>query len=365
MERRGKFWNSEVDKWQDIDKMEKYESKGIFPFLQLPGEVREQIYPLVFAQAGPHRHSNNYRGTISTNLLATCRQIHNEAGHLPLALNRLWFASPFAAFNFFGFQLQPHQARLVTSLRLDINGAEEAESSCLLLLLRQLGKLEITSMEVIMKGRINHTYFIDYDCFIPKFCPLKTLERFDLVIPSGLIHKNQKKRILHDARKVLLKQTSELSTVRKRKAKFGDDHFSKIVKLGSDNSDSSSEESVFSRHNSVAATESPSSSLSSPGRYQQLREQDYPLHDYVLAVHANMREFASSLGPLAAHVRIRLDQARKAIENDDEPRFNELEGSILSTLGEQFEATKIAFEQNQRSFPRLATQGKLKRRVSF
>ena len=70
---------------------------GKFPFLKLPGEIRDKIYRYNMKQYNMHRKRSPYfKGTIETALLSTCRLINKEARHIPLSINTLFICKPFS-----------------------------------------------------------------------------------------------------------------------------------------------------------------------------------------------------------------------------------------------------------------------------
>ena len=122
-----------------------FEAKGTFPFLSLPNELRQNIYLEAFLQSGSHRVSPNHRGTIHTALLRTCRQVYEEAGHLPLALNQPCFKNANYAHDFIGFSLTAFTRPLFSSLVIELDFSE-LYGVALKLLLRRLANLRVKKM---------------------------------------------------------------------------------------------------------------------------------------------------------------------------------------------------------------------------
>ena len=179
--------------------------KGVFPFLQLPGELREKIYGFVFLQDGNRRNSSYHRGTIHTALLRTGRLIYQEAGNLPLSLNTLNFSSALYALNFFGFLLMPLQEYLVTSIHIEFFYHEFSSPSWELLLC-QLGKMPITQLSLTIKGGYTKEAFLGHKCFTARFtAEMKNIESFNVTLGSGLITRSVKEEIQEEMREAVVK----------------------------------------------------------------------------------------------------------------------------------------------------------------
>ena len=196
---------------------ERYQREGTFPFLKLPGETREKIYGFAFLQDGNQRESGFHRGTIHTALLSTCRQIYNEACHLPLTVNKLCFGSAIFAHHFLGFLLQPPQQALVTSMHIELY-MDEFPTSSWTLLLRELAKTPISHLSLTVKGGVTGKEFTGHTCFTNRFKVLK-LKTFDLTLTSAHIKAEEKKDIQENMRKALIKDYSRPKELKNAKAK--------------------------------------------------------------------------------------------------------------------------------------------------
>ena len=181
-----------------------YLREGVFPFLKLPGEIREKVYDYAFLQDGEQRKCANHRGTIHTALLGTCRQINNEARNLPLTRNRLCFNSPIYALDFLGFQLAPSQRDLVTGLHIEFYIGESSNSSWTLLL-RELSKMSITHLGQTVKGKFPLGAVSEHVCFTNRLKVLKDLKTFDLILTPGSIAKSEKESTQETMRENLIK----------------------------------------------------------------------------------------------------------------------------------------------------------------
>ena len=182
-----------------------YKRRGIFPFLDLPGEIREQIYGFSFLQDGKQRKAASHRGSIHTALLGTCRQIYNEARHLPLTINTLCLS----ANEFLGFSLAPTQKDLVTSIHIEVNMMYFQKDSSWELLMRELAKMPISHLGLTVKGGVRKEEIkeeiLGHTGFTNSFKVLKGLKTFDLILGSAFIKAKDKEEIQEEMRETLLK----------------------------------------------------------------------------------------------------------------------------------------------------------------
>ena len=152
--------NCHENMWEDLDYCDipNFFREGVFPFLKLPGEIREKIYGFSFLQDGMQRKCASHRGSIHTALLGTCHQINHEARHLPLTINKLCFSSAISAHDFLGFLLSPTQRDLVTGMHIEFH-MRDFHNSSWQLLLRELAKMSISHLELTIKGGVPKTQF--------------------------------------------------------------------------------------------------------------------------------------------------------------------------------------------------------------
>ena len=195
-----------------------YDRRGVFPFLELPGEIREKIYSFSFLQYGKQRKAASHRGSIHTALLGTCRQIYNEARHLPLTINKLCFSSALSAHDFLGFLLAPTQKDLVTSIHIEFHMMEFPDSSWQHLL-RELAKMPITHLGLTVKGGVPKEQMLGHTCFTNRFKVLKGLKTFDLVLASAFIKAQDKKEIQEEMRETLIKDYRRSKLIKLTKPK--------------------------------------------------------------------------------------------------------------------------------------------------
>ena len=195
-----------------------YKREGVFPFLNLPGEIREKIYGFSFLQDGKQRKAASHRGSIHTALLGTCRQIYNEAHHLPLTINQLCFSSSLTAHDFLGFLLAPAQRALVTSMHIEFHMEDFANSSWVLLM-RELAKMPITHLSLTVKGGVPKGQMSGHTCFTNRFNVLKGLKTFDLILGSAYIEDEDKKDIQEEMRETLIKNYTRPKQLKMSKSK--------------------------------------------------------------------------------------------------------------------------------------------------
>lgn len=195
-----------------------YEREGIFPFLTLPGEIREKVYGFVFLQDGKQRKAASHRGSIHTALLGTCRHIYNEARHLPLTINKLCFGSSLFAHDFLGFLVAPTQRDLVTDMRVE-SYFFDLSSSSWQLLLRELVKMPISHLGLTIKGRVFKQQVSGHTCFIDRFKVLKGLKTFDFILTSAFIEDKDKKEIQEELREKVIKGYHRPKELEKSKGK--------------------------------------------------------------------------------------------------------------------------------------------------
>ena len=205
-ERDGMGMRFEHGVLKDCDLDPPYERSGIFPFLTLPGEIRDQIYGYAFLQDGNRRQDGNgfHRGSIHTSLLATCRQIHNEAGDMPLSVNQLSFENVLRALDFVGFSLAATQRHLLTTVNIEFFWPEHLHPGWDVLL-RELGKLPLTHLSLMIKGGIPKEALLGHNCFVNRIAlHIKGLESFDVTLGSGRIPQKSKMVIQEEMREVLI-----------------------------------------------------------------------------------------------------------------------------------------------------------------
>ena len=195
-----------------------YKREGVFPFLALPGEIREKIYGFAFLQDGKQRKTASHRGSIHTALLGTCRQIYNEARHLPLTINKLCFGSPLFAHDFLGFLLAATQRDLVTGMHIELY-IFDFSSSSVQLLMRELVKIPISHLGLTIKGRVFKQQVSGHTCFIDRFKVLKGLKTFDFLLTSAFIEDEDKKEIQEEMREKVIKGYVRPKELKKSKGK--------------------------------------------------------------------------------------------------------------------------------------------------
>lgn len=191
--------------WYEDDDRYEYVREGEFPFLELPGEIRDKIYGYAFLQDGTRRDESTrcHRGSIHTALLGTSRQVYREAGHLPLSVNTINFSSPLYGLDFLGFSLVPKQKELVTSVHVEFDYADIPTPSWRLLI-KHLAKMPITNLILTIKGRYSKDAFLGHKCFAQLFADMNGIESLDIVLCSKLLGTKAKEEIQEEMRETII-----------------------------------------------------------------------------------------------------------------------------------------------------------------
>lgn len=319
-----------------------YMREGVFPFLKLPGEIRDKIYSYAFLQDGKQRKCASHRGTIHTALLGTCRQIYDEAHHLPLTINQLWFDSPIFAHDFLGFLLAPTQRHLVTGMHIEFYIGDFSNSSWTLLL-RELTKVAITHLGLTVKGKYPKEAVSEHVCFTNRFKVLKSLTTFDLIMTPSSISKGEKKDIQETMRESLIKDYVRPKQLKRSKAKRtastegneGPTKQAKKAKKGNS----------MTKYQAAIVTSPNSGRLSLRSRKPErdtVKAAKERTKQVLLGQYSQLRKYATSLDSDATPVKIRLEQAREAVEAVDETTFEKLAHGIFLTLEERYNKIAVA-----------------------
>lgn len=318
----------------------RYEREGVFPFLKLPGEIRDKIYGYAFLQDGKQRKCASHRGTIHTALLGTCRQVYREASSLPLTINQLCFDSPTFAHDFLGFLLAPTQRDLVTGMHIEFYIGDFSNSSWTLLM-RELTKMAITHLGLTVKGKYPKEAVSEHVCFTNRFKVLKSLKTFDLILTPSSISKGNKKGIQETIRESLIKGYVLPKELKKPKAKRAastesNEYSTKLTKRPKKGNSMTKYQAKI-----VASPKSGSLGVRSrkPER-DAAKAAKERAKQFLLGQYRQLKEYATSLDANAAPVKIRLEQAREAAEAIEEANFEKLAHGIFLTLEERY--NKIA-----------------------
>ena len=344
-------FDDESESWviQDSEEEveEEYVHEGVFPLLDLAGEIRAKIYDYTMLADGKQRNSGFFKGRIHTSILSTCRQINSEARHVPLTVNELCFQSSLDALNFFGFYLAPSQRNLVTSMHLDLGGIPELHHPSFRMLMKQLAKHKIIHLGITLMGPLEKSYFTSHDCFTLAFGIMKYLKSFDLILGSYEITEKEKKEIQESVREVLVKgyvKTLPGPKLKVRKMKGGckvavsegsSQELSSKRKASPDSpaqAPKKNAKKAKTAHNARPKTRS-SLSATTKASVKSVRED-------LLKKYAFLDAYARTFDTDASGVSIRLDQARTAAEASDQKLFGDKVASVLRTLNGQQAAIK-------------------------
>ncbi|KAL6718483.1 hypothetical protein ACLMJK_004574 [Lecanora helva] len=297
-----------------------YDRKGVLPFLKLPGELRSKVYGYAFLQDGNQRLSPYHRGTIHTAILRTCRLIYKEAGKLPLTLNTLNFASGLYTLSYLGFYLMPGQKNLLTSIHIEFYYRDFTCDSWYLLF-RQLATMPITHLGLTVKGPCPKDVFLGHKCFVNRFAAhLKGIKTLNITLGYAGFGKKTKDQIQEEMRKGLINGYKPKKSNQKRVASsgHGDPRPTKQAKKSSNKTSIQTKLMVSPKSARLAA--------------KPQKAELGPMKQYLQSRYNKLEEFAKSIDTDAASVKIRLEDARKAVQELDGPKFEQLAQDILKTL---------------------------------
>ena len=152
-------------------------------------------------------NSPYHRGSISTALIKTCKQIHYEAHYLPLTLNRLSFRNPLSAYVFCIFDYSPTTplTNLITSI--DIEYSYFAPNHVVWqVLIAELAKRKLKHLGLTIAGGIIKQSIFENEGFIERFLPLRgSLTSVDMRIGSDFVTRFEGKDCVEWVRRMLLR----------------------------------------------------------------------------------------------------------------------------------------------------------------
>lgn len=330
---------------EEFEEMKPKLQPGVFPFLKLPGEMRNKVYHYNMKQYDRWRRSPYFKGKIETALLSTCRQINKEARHIPLSINTLSFIDPFHAYRFLGFGVVPSQKQLLTSVHIDVHGMGDFHGLFVGYLMPELAKMSLKHLGVTLQGRIEGDWFTKIKCLEKCLAQVKDLATFDLVIGSGVIHKAAKDKIVDALRKKLVKEPEAANNPLKRKAGTDDPvESAEILARGS---------KKLARASSLTAKP-----RMNPGKKSKTKEApvlenkswpDEKLVKDMIHKYDRLEGYARTYDERATSVKIRLERAYEAATEGKKEEFETLAEDILSTLEAHF--AKIVTSRNLLPYP--------------
>jgi len=325
---------------EDLSKM--YNPKlqpGVFPFLKLPGELRDKIYHYHLKAYGHRRKSTYYKGTVDTALLGTCRQINKEARHLPLSINMLSFVSPFQAYRFLGFKVQPAQKQLIKSVHVDVHGIQDFHATFahyLVVELAKLSSLSLSHLSITLQGRIEADWFTKDRCFEICLLEVKGLASFDLIIGSRVIKDVTKGKIVDALRKKLLKASEPATNPLKRKA-------SADVPMEETAVPSQGSKKVATTKSRKTGERKAKTEKLSPSK-EDITGPSPDSVNGLMKKYDRLVDYARAYDPEASSVKIGLEKAREAANEGKNEDLERLAEDILSTLEAQY--ARIATAHN-------------------
>lgn len=310
---------------------------GTFPFLRLPGELRDKIYHYNMSQYGSHRKSPYFKGTIEVALLSTCRQINQEARQLPLLLNTLSFETPFEAYRFLGFGVLPSQRQLVKSVHVNVHVIEDllhdvhSLNKSLVIFrqyfLPQLAKMTLRHLAITLQGRIDTEWFPELIWSDTGLSGVRGLASFDLVIGSGVIDDTVKCEFAETVRRKLMEAPVVAQNPLKRKASddiLVDD--AAIPAWGS--------RKVTTTESKMIAGWKAKTKKHTTSNITAVQEQESV--SGLMKKYDRLREYACTYDSEATFVKIRLGRAYDAASQGNDQEFETLAEDILGTLEAHF-----------------------------
>ncbi|KAI9881297.1 MAG: hypothetical protein M1830_005583 [Pleopsidium flavum] len=342
----------DIESWrlEEFNEMKPKLQPGVFPFLKLPGELRNKVYHHNMKQYDRRRRSFYFKGKIDTALLSTCRQVNKEARHIPLSINKLSFASPFHAYRFLGFGVASSQKQLVRSVHIDVHGMEDFHGLFVGYLLPELAKMSLKHLGVTLKGRIEADWFTKIKCLEKCLTQVNGLTTFDLVIGSGVISKVAKDKIVDALRKKIVKDPGAANNPLKRKATTDDPVESTETPARASKK--------LARASSLAAKREKNLEKKSKTKKAPVQEDNSWPHEKLikdlLHKYAQLKEYARTYDERATSVKIRLERAYEAATEGKEEEFEKLVEGILITLEAHF--AKIVTSRKLLPYP-LSSSG--------
>ncbi len=295
---------------------------GTFPFLRLPRELRDKIYHYNMSQYGSRRKCPYFRGNIEVALLSTCRQINQEARHLPLSINTLSFSDSFQAYRFLGFGVLPSQRQLVKSVHVDVHGIGDLHGIFRQYLMPQLAKLMLRHFAITLQGRIEAKWFTEFNCLETCLLEVKGLASFDLVIGSGVIN-DVKSKIVETIRRKLVEAPVAAQNPLKRKA--SDDILVEDAAIPARGS-----RKVATTKSKKIAGWKVKTKKHSTSEITAVQEQESV--SGLIKKYDRLKEYACTYDPEATSVKIRLGRAYEAASEGNDQEFETLAEDILRTL---------------------------------
>ncbi|MDI1490974.1 MAG: hypothetical protein OHK93_002179 [Ramalina farinacea] len=165
--------------------------------LALPAELRLQIYSLAltasFDVSPQPAYNAVFVGTVDTDLLLTCRQIHAEARTIPFAVNRFYFYEWYDSSTYnvkrFLSALQPWQRACLKRLEFTVVEEELAEWRCQTLedVLRLLQDSRVAKLRVRMRGPGQRHWVVEAEGkdVLAKYLYARGTERMQRIYGAG------------------------------------------------------------------------------------------------------------------------------------------------------------------------------------
>ena len=273
-------------------------------------------------QEGRKRMSPYFKGRVDLSILLTCRKIYNEAWCIPLAVNQIWFASPFHGLEFFA-SLTARQRKLIKDCSLDVHIWELLGSGSVTQMFHQpldslaakLTKLKLNGFGLTLMGPMStemYNYVASKLDFVFGFKEVRDLR---VVIAS---------EVLSDDAKHTIGQNIKAAETRAPKRKFFDTHSEQNPHPSFKRIRTISSSAVIKMAHNTAAQPARSSAQIAFTRAQLL-------YDW-----QRLDTYARASPEAYQLVHIRMPRARQLAEQANITEYDAVTNSIKRTLNDHY-----------------------------
>ncbi|MCJ1251780.1 hypothetical protein MMC30_009018 [Trapelia coarctata] len=313
--------------------------QGPLGFTDIPYDVRKMIYMITMRQKGEDRKSPYFKGKIDINILLTCKMIYSEARYIPLAINHIWFASPFHGVRFLR-SLTLRQRKQIKDCSLDLHVSElmgsvtpmvaSKFSTPLQVLAGQLTDLELNGFGLTLMGPMNAEAYnrVGYQLdFVFRFTHMKEMR---VVIGSVFLSEDAKELIKRN----LKNAEAPVAPVKKRlyySPEFEQRENSKRPRIEQLESEPANTEMASNTSAAMPASIS-----------EQLLQHWERIDNY-----AKLNEEAYQ------RVHVRLPRAREFAEQANIVKYNALVASVMKTLDEFYQQQFAVLRKIRKAYNEL------------
>ncbi|KAI9820193.1 MAG: hypothetical protein M1827_005815 [Pycnora praestabilis] len=311
------------DEWALIEDEEP--RAGVFPFLQLPGEIRNRIYGYALMASGKKRKSHTFKGKkIETAILKTNRQINKEARHIPLLINELSIVDPFHAEQLLTSIILPQQRQLINRVQVNVQGFIELNSPLFSLFCKELTKVPIPHLRITLRGGIDPDWLFNHSCLENLLSRNKGMKTFTMEICDANIAATDKVQFDENLRMKIMARWRTQSS-----GSIGP-NINVPAPLPARKQDQSTKwPSKAARNSAINGQEKPlSNERGIPTKAEVAAKAAKKLVKELQVAWGYLAQYADSVeGTLSMHIR--LASARNFADHGDETEFDKLAESIL------------------------------------